>query len=81
MARQLVSITEVGVVVWQAASINGTASSASFLDTGILLLQRSGRGLVLAGLDLPAGVEECDQAGEEVGRGVNGLEDGDGDAH
>ncbi len=75
------SITAVGVVVWQAASVNGTPSSASFLNTDILFLERSGGGLLLTGLNLSAIVEECDQAGEKIGCCVDGLQDGKSDAH
>jgi hypothetical protein len=68
-ARQLVSITEVWVVVWQATSINGIASGASFLHTGLKLRHGLDRSPVLAGLDCPAFAQECHQTVENTGCG------------
>ncbi|HEY7644591.1 MAG TPA: hypothetical protein VH858_06105 [Hyphomicrobiales bacterium] len=69
------SITEVWVVVWQATSINGIASGASFLHTGLELRHGPDRSPVLAGLDRPALPKERQQAVENAGCGGEGFQD------
>jgi hypothetical protein len=73
MARQVESIAAVGVVVWQDARINGTASIARFANTVVELLEGSRRRPLLPGPDLIALPEERDQAVQKTGGGRDGL--------
>ena len=69
------SVTTVGVVVWQPVKIDRAASRASLFHTGDLLLEGMDRGSVFSRLNGASFGTAAHQAVEELGQSENDFGD------